>query len=69
MAKMEIYQSKAQAKTQQVMNVGGTLSLPFEIICADPAVSALTCSFKLCDLINFEHCLFLKNQIVHYLQL
>ena len=31
MAKMKIYQSEFQAKTQQVMDVGGALSLPYEI--------------------------------------
>ena len=37
MAKMEIYQSKMQAKTQKVMDVGGALSLPFEIAQAQGA--------------------------------
>ncbi len=47
MAKMEIYQSKAQAKTQQVMNVGGTLSLPFEIAQAQGAsINKLTSAVK-----------------------
>ena len=32
------------------------LSLISETILAEPAVSALTCSINLFDLINFEHC-------------
>ena len=44
---MEIYQSKMQAKTQKVMDVGGTLSLPFEIAQAQGAsINKLTSAIK-----------------------
>ena len=47
MAKMEIYQSKMQAKTQKVMDVGGALSLPFEIAQAQGAsINKLTSAIK-----------------------
>ena len=44
---MEIYQSKLQAKTQKVMDVGGALSLPFEIAQAQGAsINKLTSAIK-----------------------
>ena len=47
MAKMEIYQSKMQAKTQKVMDVGTSLSLPFEIAQAQGAsIDKLTSAIK-----------------------
>ena len=47
MAKMEIYQSQMQAKTQKVMDVGQSLSLPFEIAQAQGAsINKLTSAIK-----------------------
>ena len=47
MAKMEIYQSQMQAKTQKVMDAGGALSLPFEIAQAQGAsINKLTSAIK-----------------------
>ena len=47
MAKMEIYQSKLQAKTQKVMDVGASLSVPFEIAQAQGAsINKLTSAIK-----------------------
>jgi len=47
MAKMEIYQSQMQAKTQKVMDVGASLSVPFEIAQAQGAsINKLTSAIK-----------------------
>ena len=47
MAKMEIYQSQMQAKTQKVMDVGASLSLPYEIAQAQGAsIDKLTSAIK-----------------------
>ena len=42
--------------TQEQKKVRKSSSLLFETISADPAVSALTCSIRLFNFINFEHC-------------
>ena len=43
MAKMKIYQSEFQAKTQKVLDIGGALSLPYEIAQAQgDAIDKLT---------------------------
>ena len=47
MAKMKIYQSEFQAKTQKVMDIGGALSLPYEIAQAQGAsINKLTSAIK-----------------------
>ena len=47
MAKIQIYQSQFEAKTQKVMDVGGALSLPYEIAQAKGAsINKLTSAIK-----------------------
>ena len=47
MAKIQIYQSQFEAKTQKVMDVGGALSLPYEIAQAQGAsINKLTSAIK-----------------------